>query len=164
MSKPSPWRSPMIQVWCGLLVIFFIANGVFIYLAQTSNPGLVVDNYYDRGQDYEKTMMTRMAADASWDMRIELIDDPVQNLPGVVRFFLTDNSGELQVPDTVTLFVYRASNAKDDFDVPMQELNTGVYQAEVAFPLPGTWDLLAVVLKDGTEFSEALRISVAKAQ
>ena len=164
MSKPSPWRSPMIQVWCGLLFIFFVANGVFIYLALTSNPGLVVDNYYDRGQDYEKTMMTRMAAEATWDMRIELIDVPVQDRPGMVRFFLTDNSGKLQIPDSVTLFVYRASNAKGDFDVPMKELNTGVYQAEVAFPLPGTWDLLAVVLKDGAEFSEALRIHVAKAE
>ncbi|MEH6651268.1 MAG: FixH family protein [Motiliproteus sp.] len=154
----------MIQVWCGLLLLFFIANGVFIYLALTSNPGLVVDNYYDRGQDYENTMMTRMAADANWDMHIELIDKPVQNQSGELRFFLTDNTGELQVPDLVTLFVYRTSNAKDDFDVPMKELNTGVYSAEVAFPLPGTWDLLAVVLKDGAEFSEALRINVVKAQ
>ena len=66
MSKSSPWRSPVVRVWAGLLLLFFIANGVFIYLALNSNPGLVIDNYYDRGQDYEKNMLKRRAEDPGW--------------------------------------------------------------------------------------------------
>ncbi len=153
----------MIQVWCGLLLIFFVANGVFIYLALTNNPGLVVDNYYERGQDYENTMLSRLAANPGWEMRIELIDSPVLHQPANLRFHLSSNSGELLPPDTVRLFAYRPSNAAGDFDLPMRDLGNGVYDVDVTFPLPGVWDLLAVVIKDDAEFSEALRVHVTKA-
>tara|TARA_R110001583_G_scaffold131954_1_gene283819 strand:- start:405 stop:902 length:498 start_codon:yes stop_codon:yes gene_type:complete len=162
MSKSSPWRSPVVRVWAGLLLLFFIANGVFIYLALNSNPGLVIDNYYDRGQDYEKNMLKRRAEDPGWNMRIELVASPVQDKAGAIRFHLSDKSGRLLVPETVRLFAYRPSNSKADFELPMLELQTGTYQADVVFPLPGIWDLLIVVAKEGAEFSEALRVNVAR--
>lgn len=163
MSKSSPWRSPMIQIWCGLLFIFFVANGVFIYLALTSNPGLVVEDYYERGQSYEQNMLSRIAANPGWEMRIEMIDPAVQNQSANLRFYLQGTSGELLTLESVRLFVYRPSNANNDFDLPMRELSHGVYEVDVSFPLPGVWDLLAVVAKDGGEFSQALRVHVTKA-
>ncbi|MCW8847766.1 MAG: FixH family protein, partial [Sedimenticola sp.] len=57
--KQSPWRNPWVLGWVGLVVVFLLANFVMIYLAITKNPGLVVDNYYERGQDYEKNMLKR---------------------------------------------------------------------------------------------------------
>ncbi|WP_421863931.1 FixH family protein [Motiliproteus sp.] len=162
MTKSSPWRSPVFLIWSGLLLMFFIANGVFIYLAQTNDPGLVVDNYYERGQDYEKNMLKRMAQDPGWNMRIEPAPKLIQNTKGEVRFFLSDKEGKLLVPDSVQFFAYRPTHKEGDFDVPMEELQNGVYRAMVAFPLPGIWDVLVVVTKDGAEYSEALRVNVAK--
>ncbi|MFT5722564.1 MAG: nitrogen fixation protein FixH [Motiliproteus sp.] len=162
MSKSSLWRSPVILVWGGLLLLFFIANGIFIYLALSSNPGLVVDDYYERGQDYEKHMLKRRAEDPGWNMRIELVALPVLDKPGPIRFHLSDRSGSLLVPDSVTLYAYRPANIDDDFEVSLAELQIGIYQAEVGFPRPGVWDLLMVVAKDGSEYSEALRVNVAK--
>ncbi len=163
MSKSSPWRSPVILTWSGLLLLFFIANGVFIYLALSSNPGLVIDDYYERGQDFEKNMITRRAEDPGWNMRIELIGVPIQQQLGEFRFHLSDRSGALLLPDSVTLHAYRPANIKQDFDAPMSELQTGTYSVEVAFPVPGVWDLLVVVAKQGAEFSQALRVNVVKA-
>ena len=162
MSKSSPWRSPIVRVWAGLLLLFFIANGVFIYLALSSNPGLVIDNYYDRGQDYEKHMLKRRAEDPGWNMRIELVGSPVQDKVSAIRFHLSDKAGQLLIPETVTLYAYRPSDSKADFELPMLELQTGTYEADVAFPMPGIWDLLIVVAKDEAEFSEALRVNIAK--
>ncbi|MFT6915982.1 MAG: nitrogen fixation protein FixH [Motiliproteus sp.] len=162
MSKSSLWGSPVILVWGGLLLLFFIANGIFIYLALSSNPGLVVDDYYERGQDYEKHMLKRRAEDPGWNMRIELVAPPVLNQAGPIRFHLSDRSGSLLVPDSVTLYAYRPANVDDDFDVPLLELQVGVYQAEVSFTRPGLWDLLMVVAKDGSEYNQALRVNVAK--
>ncbi len=162
MSNSSPLRSPIIQLWCGLLLLFFIANGIFIYLALTHNPGLVVDNYYERGQDYEKTMLSRRAQNPGWEMQVELVDTPVLQQLGNIRFHLSDPNRALLRPDSVTLYAYRPSSASGDFSAPMIELQSGTYQSRVAFPLPGVWDLLVVVVNDGAEFSEALRINVAK--
>ncbi len=163
MSTSSPWRSPIIMIWSGLLLLFFIANGIFIYLALNSNPGLVIDNYYERGQDYENNMLKRRAIDPGWNMRIELLGVPVLDQPAEIRFHLSDQSGNLLLPDRVVLYAYRPADAKGDFEMRMSELHTGVYQADVSFPLLGVWDLLIVVSKDSAEHSEALRVNVAKA-
>lgn len=162
MPKSSPWRSPVILIWSALLLLFFIANGIFIYLALSSNPGLVVDNYYERGQDYEKHMLKRRAEDPGWNMRIELVGVPVLDQPGPVRFHLSDRTGTLLIPESVTLYAYRPANIGDDFETPMSELQIGTYQADVSFPKPGLWDLLMVVSMDGSEYSQALRVNVAK--
>lgn len=162
MTKSSPWRSPVVLTWGALLLAFFIANGIFIYLALTNNPGLVVEDYYERGQDYEKNMLKRLAADPGWQMRIEPPAELIERQPLAIRFYLSDSQGQLLVPDRVELFAYRPVDADDDFDLPMAELSSGVYQAQINFPLPGSWDLLAVVTKDGAEYSEALRVHVAK--
>jgi nitrogen fixation protein FixH len=163
MAKSSPWRSPVVLVWSALLLAFFVANAVFIYLALNNNPGLVVEDYYERGQDYEKNMLKRMAADPGWQMRIELADPPVVKQPAKLRFFLADAQGQMLVPDSVEVFAYRPTDAAFDFNQPMADLSNGVYQAELAFPLPGIWDMLVVVSRDGAEYSQAQRVNVVKA-
>lgn len=164
MAKSSPWRSPVVLVWSALLLAFFVANGVFIYLALNNNPGLVVDDYYERGQDYEKNMLKRMAADPGWQMRIELVSQPVVKEPSSIRFYLADAQGQMLVPDSVQVFAYRPTDAAYDFNQPMSDLTNGVYQAEIKFPLPGIWDMLVVVTQEGAEYSQAQRVNVLKAE
>ena len=61
---PMPaWRSPWIIAWFVLVGVFLAVNGVMIYLAVTTNPGLVVEDYYDRGQHYERHLVSEMARD-----------------------------------------------------------------------------------------------------
>jgi len=162
MSKSgSLFKNPTLLVWGGLMVAFVLANGVFIYLAQKSNPGLVVDNYYERGQDYEKNMLKRMANAPDWQLEL-IVAEPIRTAQPA-RFELTATSGSESVlnPDRVTVHAYRPTDAKYDFATPMAELNSGVYRAEVTFPLPGNWDLLVTVEKDGVEHSAARRVQVA---
>ena len=61
-------------------VAFFVANGVFIYLALNNNPGLVVDDYYERGQDYEKNMLKRMAAERLGQSRGRMTRKQLSNI------------------------------------------------------------------------------------
>ena len=68
--KQSPWRSPWVIAWVSMLVVFFVANMVMIFLAVDRNPGLVVDDFYERGQDYEENMLKRQAADPGWNMKL----------------------------------------------------------------------------------------------
>jgi len=162
MSKSgSLFKNPTLVIWGALLAAFFAANGVFIYLAMSSNPGLVVDNYYERGQDYEKHMLQRRANAPDWQLELTVADRIKRATPAIFELVTRSGGHEVLNPDKVTVFAYRPTDAKYDFATPMTALSSGSYRAEVTFPLPGNWDLLVTVEKDGIEHSAARRIQVA---
>jgi nitrogen fixation protein FixH len=159
--KNSAWRNPWVIAWVAMVAIFFSMNIVLIYMAADNNPGLVVDDYYERGQDYEKNMLKRQARDPGWEMQlqmpklIETVDQPV-----VCRFSVRDKDGLPVSPETVTFYAYRPSDAKQDFSVPMQEIEPGVYEAEIRFPMMGAWDTLVSVKQGEDEYSTPQRVGV----
>lgn len=163
MSKSqSALSSPWVRGWIALFLVFVSANVVFIYLALTNNPGLVVEDYYQRGQDYEKHMLTRLANAPGWQMNIQVPTEMVQGQPARFGFELNGAHGETVTPDQVMLRAYRPANADDDFDVPMAALRSGYFEADVSFPLPGVWDLLVTVHQGEQEASTPLRIRVGQ--
>ncbi len=159
--RQSAWRSPWVLGWFSILVTVVTANFTMIYFAVDGNPGLVVEDYYERGQHYEQNMLARMAKDPGWAMRISLPDEVVLDRPATVGFTLATREGGAVNPDSVTFYAYRPSDAKADFSVPMQSAGNGLYQAEVTFTLKGVWDILVSVQKEGEEYNEALRLVVA---
>ncbi|MCU7851347.1 MAG: FixH family protein [Candidatus Thiodiazotropha sp. (ex Monitilora ramsayi)] len=158
--KKSAWRSPWVIGWILMVVIFFTMNMIMIYLAQSGNPGLVVDDFYDRGQEYENNMLKRQARNPGWQMKIDLpkkfgVDEPV-----ICRFSVLDKAGNAIDPDSVTFYAYRPSDARQDFSVPMQKVGAGLYEAEVSFPLLGVWDTLVSVTNGEDEYNTPKRVSV----
>ncbi len=158
--KNSAWRSPWVIAWVAMVVIFFSMNMFMIYMAADKNPGLVVDDFYDRGQDYEKNMLKRMARDPGWKMRIQLPKKIDVDQSVTCRFKVTDESGQPVSPDSVTFFAYRPSDKNADFSVPMHAVEPGLYEAEVKFPLLGAWDILVSATKGEDEFNTPKRIGV----
>ncbi len=67
----SPWRSPWVLGWIGLIVVVLAVNLTMVFLAFSTNPGLVIDDYYDRGQHYEKTLVSHLAKDPGWTLRAD---------------------------------------------------------------------------------------------
>lgn len=163
-SKSSAWRSPWVLSFVAMMVVLVGANGYLIYLANKDNPGLVVDDYYERGQHYEKNMLKKMAQTPDWTSEFHLPVPIVLHEDSRLRFSISAEQGELIVPDQVTLFGYRPSDAKADFSVEMAMLSQGVYEAVVAFPLPGVWDLIVSVNQGEVEHNSSQRVHVAKAQ
>ncbi len=158
--KNSPWRSPWIIGWLSLLLVFLLANGIMIYLAIEGNPGLVVDDYYERGQDYEKNMLKRMAKDPGWDMKIIMPELIEVAKPMLVNFTVLDVAAKPVNRDSVTFYAYRPSDAKKDFSVPMQRIDDGLYEAWVTFPLLGIWDVLVTVTNVDGEINFPHRVDV----
>ncbi|NNJ83613.1 MAG: nitrogen fixation protein FixH, partial [Gammaproteobacteria bacterium] len=105
---PRPaWRNPWILGGGFIIVVVLSANAAMIYLAIDSNPGLVVEDYYDKGQDYEKTVLTRQALSQQLSLRI---DAPREiQLGEATTFQLTgvDNTDQPIQIDAVTLHAYR---------------------------------------------------------
>ncbi|MEJ2425863.1 MAG: FixH family protein [Candidatus Thiodiazotropha sp.] len=158
--KNSAWRSPWVIAWVAMIVIFFTMNAIMIYLATDNNPGLVVDDFYDRGQDYEKNMLKRQARDPKWKMRIELPRKIEVAQSVVCRFTVVDREGAPIDRDEVVFHAYRPSDAKKDFSVPMKRVGPGLYEANVSFPLIGAWDTLVSIRNGEDEYNTPKRIGV----
>ena len=157
----SAWRSPWFIGWIGLIGVVLAVNLTMIVLAFATNPGLVVDDYYERGRDVERSLATRRAEAPGWTMSLDTPADVAENAPTWVRFFVVDTAGQPVRPDRVTYYAYRPSDRSADFSVPMVEEAPGRYVAEVTFSMPGLWDTLVAAETKGQEIVFDQRIGVA---
>lgn len=160
--KLPAWKSPWVIAWIALVVIVLGVNAVMVYLAVTTNPGLVVDDYYERGQDYERTLLTKSASHPGWTLRADIPQEIFAGVPAPIRFFVVDKVGQPITPESVELFVYRPSDVTRDFSIPMTEEGAGRYVAEVSFPLIGVWDTLVAVRQGEEEYHVGDRINVQR--
>ncbi|MBA1446863.1 MAG: FixH family protein [Gammaproteobacteria bacterium] len=159
-NKNSAWRSPWVIGWVAMVAIFFTMNLIMIFLTVNNDSGLVVEDFYERGQDYEKNMLKRLARDPGWQMEVQLPKKIEIDQSVLCRFVVKDKMGEAVTPDAVILYVYRPSNAKQDFSIPMKAVEPGVYETQVSFPLIGAWDMLVSAKLGEDEFNTPKRVGV----
>jgi nitrogen fixation protein FixH len=158
--KKSAWQSPWVIAWVVMVVIFFTMNMIMIYLAVDNNPGLVVEDFYDRGEDYEQNRLKRQARNPGWSMKLDLPRKIDIGQKVTCRFTVKDKEGNPISRDGVTFYAYRPSDAKQDFSVPMKQIGPGHYEAEVSFPLKGAWDTMASIKNAEDEYNTPKRIGV----
>ena len=159
LEKNSAWRSPWVIAWVVLVLVVLAVNILMIYLAIDANPGLVVDDYYERGQDYEDNLMKRLAKDPGWKMRIQPPQQVGVATPSIFRFTVEDKQGRPVTPDQVMFYSYRPADSGRDFALPMERVGPGAYRVDVRFPLKGVWDILISVTRGEDEFNTAHRVS-----
>jgi nitrogen fixation protein FixH len=157
--KQSAWKSPWVIAWVGILVAFVLVSGFRVYLAVQTNPGLVDENYYERGQDYEQNRLKKLARNPGWKMKLSEPQKIDIDKPGRFDFQVTDKAGAPVTPDSVTFYAYRSADAKRDFSLPMEAIGPGRYSAEVSFPLLGAWDILISVKNGEDEYNHPHWIS-----
>ena len=136
-------RNPWVIGWFALVAVFLGVNALFIVLAITSSPGLVVEDYYEQGRQYEKNAIKMLAMQnrLRWDSKLEIPDAIVLNAPNMYRFSATDSRGLPVTNAEVKILAYRPSDASADFTALLEPVAPGLYQAALQFPLPGAWDL-----------------------
>jgi nitrogen fixation protein FixH len=162
-ARPTPpWRNPWLIGWFALVATFLVVNGVMIYFAITTNPGLVVEDYYDRGQYYEHNLASKLARDPGWALRADVPKDVKAGETQVLRFFVSDKAGQPVAVDGATFYAYRPSDVTHDFSSPMDTEGPGRYAVKVNFPLVGVWDTLFAARLGGDEHSLGQRLIVAR--
>lgn len=161
LKADSALRNPIVLLWWGFLAAFFIANGLFIYLAQVTNPGLVNEDYYEKGRAYEQHMLSQRAQVPDWELKLASVGPFHLKQPGQLELQLNSGTHEVFNAESVRLHAYRPSGAEHDFSVPLKSLGAGVYRTSVTFPLPGVWDLLMEVKRGEAHKTLARRIQVA---
>jgi len=154
-------RNPWILGGIGLISTFLTVNAIFIYLAITTSPGLVMEDYYDKGRAYEENVLKIMAAQnaLNWDTKLALPAQIITQQPDTFRFSAVDSRGLPIMDADVSVVAYRPSDAEADFRVRLDQAAPGQYQALIAFPLPGIWDLNITVKNGEDTFAMSHRIS-----
>ncbi|OOZ41041.1 hypothetical protein BOW53_05445 [Solemya pervernicosa gill symbiont] len=163
-SSKKAFRNPWVIGWITLILIVLGVNIAFISLAVVTNPGLVSDDYYERGQDHEKNINTRKAARSAlgWQVSLDVPTDTTLGRETPFRFTAVDKVGRPLVDGSATLHAYRPSDAAADFEVAMFEKRPGQYVAPVVFPLKGYWRVIITLQRgeDSWELTEKVNVLV----
>jgi len=159
-NKQSWYKSPWVIGWLLLVIIVLAVNAFMIFQSINDFPGLVVDDFYERGQDYEENINKKLENNEKWDTNFQL-SEVYLNKPVTINFQIKDKTGALSSVEKITLFAYRPSDAKKDFSMSMTLAdNKKSYQVTMTFEDKGKWDLLASAVIDGTEVNYAKSIFV----
>ena len=159
-NSQSWYKSPLLIGWL-LLVLTAMAGTIYMVIQANSGfPGLVVDDFYERGQDYEENILQKLKNNEQWTTEFQF-GEIYHNKLISIAFTINDKQGKPALVEKITLFAYRPSNAKKDFSVPMTlSDDKKTYQANMTFASKGKWDLLASVIIDGTEVNYAKTVFV----
>lgn len=159
--NPQALRNPWVLGLLVFLFVFLSANAVFIYLAFSSPPNLVVENFYEKGEAYEETQKRVEKQKAlGWSGMLMVPTASRVNQTQTYEALITGKNSAGLLLDSVKFFAYRPSDADADFAVDMQKSGHGSYIADVSFNLPGTWDVIVEAKRGEDEFIISRRIRI----
>ncbi len=163
-SNKEAMRNPWFLSLLGIVVVFLVVNATFIVFAVSTNPGLVSDDYYEQGREYEKNATTLLAArnNLHWTSKLEIPKIIYTNTPANYRFSAVDSRGVSIMDADVKFILYRPSDANVDFVQAVEQIAPGLYQTKLRFPLQGIWDLNLKVISGDDVFQQTRRVSVQR--
>jgi len=156
-------KNPWLQGILGVVGVTLIVNFCFIAYAFIFPPNLVVKDYYERGKNYFHEEHLRDAAAANaWRLQLMLPNMVKVNQASPCRLYVMDHQGKPVHSGKVVLTAYRPSDAAHDFNIELPLTDAGTFTAQVTFPLPGHWDLIARIDAGGQHFDTAQRVFIQR--
>ena len=144
------------KVFIALGVFFSLvvmANVALIYLAFSTFDGLVEDNYYKRGLNYqdEKDQGYRQNS-LGWQVNLK----KVKNIYSVS---INDKEGKAVRGANVNLTFFRPTMTGFDQNYKLKENKPGLYEQPVDLSLKGIWDIYIDVEKEKNTWKKKQRIT-----
>lgn len=154
MTDPSgPRPSDRFIPW--YIVIFFVVQGAgfawFYHLAHSTYTGVVTDNAYEKGLQYNNIISKSDAQDKlGWTSSFTRKN-------GALELSLHEKGRPLSRAD-VKLWFIRPVHAGIDQHLVMKETSNGIYTAPIHLPEKGLWDVRIEAVKDGRVYQAAQRM------
>lgn len=163
--SPRALQNPWILAWLGVIVVFLLVNLIFIVYAFVTSPGLVAEDYYDKGQNFEQNVLKMRAAQKAlgWETKLATPETIVINRTDTYRFSAVDARGVPVMDAHVTLVAYRPSDADADIELPLRQVAPGQYQGRLSLPLPGIWDINISVQDGDNNYQTGRRVMAQQA-
>ena len=153
-SRLNPW----LVGWISLVVVVVCVNITMITLSVTSSPGLVTEDYYQHGRNFEE----RGLPDKQWQLTLSHSAEIHLGQPLTLTLEARQGDYTLAGADAV-LYFYRPSDKDLDFSQPMTEIAAGRYSGQVTFEQLGVWDMIVELKQDEYQQSQAKRLFVKAA-
>jgi nitrogen fixation protein FixH len=131
----------------GFFGVVFAANGVFIYLALGSFPGVVVESSYEAGQAYNQEIAAaRAQADLNWQVSSEFIRSGDGGKLIVTAF---DKDGTPLYGIELNAMLRNPVADNSDVQVTFHADGGGRYIGEIASMPAGNWTLVLLIGQEG---------------
>ncbi|HEX6860086.1 MAG TPA: FixH family protein [Caulobacteraceae bacterium] len=141
------------HVLAGIVAFFgvvFAVDGTFMYQAIHTFPGQTVDNPYEAGLAYNRTIAQRQAEAAlGWSASVEKGE-------GVVRLMILDRTAQPLEGLTVSGKLERPATETGRRMIELKEVAPGLYEAAVN-DMTGAWDFSATARDGAGHVFEAQR-------
>lgn len=119
----------------GFFGVMLIANGIFTYLAVTTFGGLVSNDTYRKGLEYNKQLTAEARQQQlGWTASLELARRGEE-----IRFTLEDKDGDPVSGRLVRVRVGRPATDKFDRTISLRETSPGTYTQDIGLPGAGNW-------------------------
>lgn len=155
-------RNPWVLGWLGLLVVVVLVNVIFIATAFNTSPGLVDEDYYEKGRYHDANYQEKMAARnrLGWNIRLQLPGSIKQGQAVNFSVNVVDRIGNPLKDARVTLHAYRPSDASADMQTDLERIAEGVFQSKLSLPLKGIWDINITVTQGEESLKSSRRVNV----
>lgn len=144
---PSDTNASMKDRWIpGCFIAFFVLllglESAFVALASQSFTGLVTDNAYAVGLNYNEVLAQR-EAEKKLGWKTDLAFEQGAGLVGRLSLRVHDANGQLLVADKVRATAERMSRFPQIQEVNYERQPDGSYSARLSVPLAGRWFIRA---------------------
>jgi nitrogen fixation protein FixH len=146
--KYIPWY------FVAFFVVLAILDGIFVYIATSTHTGVVTDNAYKKGLEYNQTIeLVESQEKLGWKADIEFMQ------PHLV-FYLKDKT-DIEIKNAeVMAYISRVTQDGYDFKINLPYKENGQYSKNINFPLKGQWDISVVVKWNQQQYQKSKRIIV----
>lgn len=142
------WKNPFVIAWIVILVIVVSVNFFMVSMAIVTNPGLVVDDFYEQGKRMDVILAEQKRMEQiGWELNVDM---PIlsEGKADTVKLNITDKENNPIDVETAVLYFYRPSDRNLDGKIEMLKSDAvGQYHQEFSLPLKGKWDLIMEVTK-----------------
>ena len=111
--------------------VIALLDGVFVYMAVSTQTGVVTEHAYEKGLDYNR-LLEAARAQPDLDQKAEYKD-------GVLRWTIAEDGGAPILDAFVQAHIKRPVQDGYDFDIMLKHMGGGVYEARLDAPLAGLW-------------------------
>ena len=140
-------------------IIVALVNSLFMYKAFTTHTGEVTDNAYQRGLSYNKTLAVASAEENHGWTPVVTVNKSQTGIYDV-ELKITDRSGSIIRFDSIEGHIVRPVNARDDKKADFLRRADGSYNANLALPHAGLWEVRALLIVNDQQFHVVKRIVV----
>lgn len=156
MSDNTKRSGHVVAIWFfGFFLTFICVDAVFVYLAISTQTGVVSDKAYEKGLAYNQYLDAAQSQDQIG------IQQSASYADGTLTWVLKDKDGQAITNAIVVAKMIRPVQDGHDFEVNLIPSAPGIYQVKLDTPLPGAWTAKLKASWNTTQYRTTFRLTAS---